>query len=185
MKEFIDNYIEKEIEKNEKSEKIISNNEYMLWLENFSSKHNNFCDDYWIKPNNNITEEDIQNVKNLSILFEAISNYANDNFIEPIYYSLGEYYYIKFNDTFYQIGIMTWEGTLFFCDKAKKCDKKYIDFSDIRNNKKGQNINLIKNKLMKLSELIVNMSEENVPLKAITATAEKTVQKVLNKRNYK
>lgn len=181
MNEFIEEYIKNEIEKNEKRKQILSNDEYMLWLDNFTQIHRSFCDDYWQEKSGAITEEDSKNVKKLYILFETVKSYAHDNFIEPTMFSLGEYYNVKFKDDIYQIGVMVWEGTLYFCDRLKECDKTIINFEEVKNNWKIQDINVIKDKLENLSATIVDISEE-VPLKAITETTNNTIKKILTKK---
>lgn len=182
MKEFIDNYIKEKIDKHNKTKKIVRNEEYMLWLESFTNQHSSFCDDFYQDANSSVNKNDVGNVKSLNILFTAVKNYADDNFIKPFVYSVGEYYNIKFNSNIYQIGILNWEGTLYFCDRTKNCDKGIIDFENIKNYKKNQNIDLIKMRLQMLSELIEIMSKEEIPLKAITDTTNNTIQKILNKK---
>lgn len=132
------------LERQEEKEKFIdelSNDSYISWLEEFTKKFSIFSDDDWLYNPNGISKSDLNNVYKLHLLFEIISNYAENKNIEGKPNAFGVNYTIKNNNIIYEIGIMVGQGTVFFCERFKENDCDYIDFNDIK-----EDIKLKKNK---------------------------------------
>lgn len=163
--------------KTSKISELISNNEYMLWLENFTNNKTVFCDDEWIYFPDKLSKQDNENVDKLNLLYYALERYASDNSINYSGDDYEMYYMIKFNNTGYKIGVSHGQGSRYFCERVGIDDfSKYISFKDLQNNIKRKQINL-----QGLSDLINYLYEENIPLDEISNTAEKTIQKIKHK----
>lgn len=138
-KEKMDNFIKKYIKgqeiRDEETNKLISNSEYMLWLENFTNNINKFCDDDWIYFPNELPEKDRENVYRFNLLFHALEKYVDDNsdsYVDLVY---ERYYLLKYNNIGYKIGISNVQGSRYFCIRETEIDLgNYIDFCELKNN---------------------------------------------------
>lgn len=140
MKEFRENfselYSEESNRRKNEAAKIISNTNYMKWLENFTKIHSYFTDDSWLYDHSAIGNTNYSNVIKLGYLFCAIENYANNNCIAPSLDGCNPYYIISFNNVAYAIGKIM--GTIFYC-KCKKGFWDAIPFDDIASDLKATN----------------------------------------------
>ena len=130
------------------SKELISNEDYISWLEKFTIEHPYFDDEYWQYFPEEITDNDLKNVQNLNLFFQAIEHYAQKNYIFPNTDNSEFFYSIKHNKIGYEIGLIPGQGTVFFCQKTK-ARKSFIDFKNILNKKQK---NYSKIKLLKLSK---------------------------------
>ena len=176
---FLMDYFEKLKISDEKRKEIFSNTDYMMWLENFTTYHPSFSDDNWLYFPEKISKEDNEKVNNLSLLYEGIEIYAKKNYIYPTECDFGGYYRIKLDNVGYEIGKLVGQGTLFFCD-AKPLNKnlEYIDFYDIMNDKKKDGVDVITEQLKNLSNGVLELYKQGVPLAAIIETLDTTLTKV-------
>ena len=164
----------------EKINKILSNEDYINWLEKFTLNTPRFYCDSCFSPSINSLDNISQNIQDISLLYNAIKNYANDNYIAPIPTVCGDYYSIKHNNVGYQIGIMTGPETIYYCMRTEE-EKNYIPFKDIQNNIKTPTAILINNKMEELTKLISSMIDNDISYDIILGETEKTLQKVLGK----
>ena len=154
----------------------MSNNEYISWLEKFTEKYSRFSDDSFSVKDKKITSTDLENSQNLSLLYEGIHNYAKENYIYAKQsYDFDNYYLIKYNNIGYKIGVMTGQGTYFFCERINEVTDEYIDFNDILLNKKQENTDYYNRRLLQLSSIISYYYEQGIPLKAIEKTIDDTL----------
>ena len=110
------------------------------------------------------------------MLYEIIEEYATKNYIYPIKFGWVYYYNIKFNNNGFQIGIISGQGTRTVCAKAKVNEKQdFIDFIDIINDKKRDNVEIIETKLEELSNYVVSLYESGIPKEAIKKTLESLI----------
>lgn len=129
-----------DFEKREKEKETIYNNyDYINWLDNFTSKHNNFYQDSFLY-NEDISQDDKKNVEKLDYLFECIDNYASNNDILPVYYddiNFGNVNYrFKYNNKYYEIGVMIGQGSSISLKTIDYNNEyNFIDFKDIVNSK--------------------------------------------------
>ena len=185
-KENIIKYLEK-LEKGILREKeIISNTDYIVWLEKFTSEHPYFMGGDWLYQSNKISKEDYQHVLELTHLYMGIDKYANKNYLYPTLESYTSCYLIKFNETYFEIGIFYGQGTSAFCNRIKEVEKdeKFIDFNDVINNKEQASNKEIKKKLEMLSNFIETLTSENIPLEAIFETTNTTIEKLKKQQEY-
>jgi len=167
----------KEWEDNAKE--LVSNTEYITWLNNFTKEHLSFSDDDWLYCPEKISTKDNKFVKQLYLLYQGIKTYAIKNYIYPIKCDSGEFYKIQYDGIGYEIGRLVGQGTLLFCRRVKiENDKEFIDFNYIMNNKEQDNVKDIKAKLEYLSKAVISAHECGVPIDAIWAMLGDTVNKI-------
>ena len=178
---FISGYIESLKISEEKRKEILSDTNYLKWLEGFTIEHQSFSDNDWIYFSEKISKEDNENIKNLHLLFEGIELYAKKNYIYPTRSDLGVYYNIKLDNIGYEIGMLVGQGTLFFCNrKSLNKDLIYIDFNDILNDKKNSNVDGITQQLKELSNKILELYKNGIPLDALIETLDSSLLEIKN-----
>lgn len=179
MKKWLEEYTRKENIKNKKIEEMLSNTDYLKWLENFTITHSSFTDDDWLYFPEKLKEDDRNQVERLHLMYSGIEKYASENYIYPIACDFGNFYKIRLGNTGFDIGRLDGQGTLFFCNRVEvENEKNFIDFNNIMNNKKGDNVCVIKNNLKELSNIIVSLYESGVPIQAIVKTLDNTLDDI-------
>ena len=125
-----------------------------------------------------LSDEDIQKAGNLNNLYGGISKYAKENLISPEKIENGNYYLVKYNNEYYEIGMALEVNLVFFCHK---CDfdkeKFYIDYMNVVNNKELPDTISLKTSLDSLLDNIEYLLECGVP----SETIKDSVNEVLNK----
>lgn len=178
-KKWVEEYIAKENDRNTKIQKMLSNTDYIKWLEIFTTEYSCFNDNDWLYFPERLSKTDLEQVNNLHLMYSGIERYASENYIYPTVCDFGNFYKIKLENTGFEIGMLTGQGTLFFCNRVEiENEKDFIDFNDIINNKKRDNTTTIKNKLNELSNLVVSLHKSGVPLEAIMFTLDNTLKEI-------
>lgn len=143
IKEIIDKTAKRLKEENEMQEHLLSNDDYLIWLDIFTKSHGNFTTDEWDYNVNDINKDDMNKLKLFKYLFEGIKEYAMENAIRPIregsFYS--EMYKLHYNNNYYLIGLVVGQGSYYFCQR-KEYIVDSINYDDIM--KKTNNVKLIK-----------------------------------------
>lgn len=169
-----------DVAKNEKINRILNDEEYINWLANFTLDVPKFYCDSW-----GCSNQVIHNIQDISILYEIIQNFANENYIEPTLTACGNYYSLKHNNAGYNIGVMKGPETIYYCTRVKNAEN-YIYFKDIQNNTKTSTALIVDTKTEELTKLINDMVESNISDQVILEVTKKSLQKVLkNKKNLK
>ena len=161
--------------KKKKIDKLLNDKEYIKWLEEFTLENPKFYCDSWI-----FSGKTRENIQDISLLYEAIQNYANENYISPILTNCGNYYSFKHNNIGYHIGIMMGPETIYYCEKTND-NENYINFVDIQKNTKTSEKLMIDNKMKELTQIINDMIDNNISNDIILEVTEKTLQKTLKK----
>lgn len=161
--------------KKERINKILNSDEYINWLEQFTLEHTKFYNDSFFSSN-----QQNQNIQDISLLYEIIENYAKDNYIATIPTVCGNYYEICHNNIDYQIGIMFGPETIYYCTRTNKT-QNHISFRNIQTNAKTHTATLINTKMEDLTQLLNDMIDNNINSDIILSATEKTIQKVLKK----
>ena len=177
-------FIERKQKEDQQKNAILSNTDYIIWLEKFTTKYPDFNNEIFYYQKEKLSKEDIKNGEMLPIFYDAIENYAEQNRIEPINVSgnfQDEYYQLKFQGVGFHIGCMCGQGTLYYVEK-KTPTTNFIDFEDILISKRKTFRNQVSNNLEKLTKLIHEIAD-STPLDEISKTTENTIQKILQKRN--
>lgn len=168
------------IEKNN----IIVNDDYIKWLEKFTS-NGRFTDNDWLYFPEKMSNEDKENIDKLQLFYEIIKEFAEKSHIYPKSSgnNYNEYYFVIYNNTVFKIGYIAGQGTVFFCDKLKIIDendlKNCIKFEDIKYNK-IKDVSLIEDKLSALSEYIYSIVGI-VPIEDIESLTNNIIKEVKSK----
>lgn len=177
--EFTNDYVERLKYSNAKIKELLSNTNYLKWLERFTIEHSFFTINDWIYLPDAISKDDSEQVDNLCYLYDGIKRYAIKNYVYPIKYGSGGYYRIKLDNIGYEIGMFVGQGTSFFCARvALDNDLDYIDFNDIMNNKMLDNVDFIKQKLDNFSNMVLELYEKGIPVDAIVNTFDNTLTRI-------
>lgn len=176
------NQLDEEFEKEKsKKDEIMSNTDYICWLETFTKIYPYFAEDDWAYSSNEISKEDKKNVEALEHMYFGVKSYAIKNSISFNRADCLEYYLIKYNNIGYEIGEMEFQGGNFYCQRVeiqKGTEDEFIDFVDIIKNKKQGNVEQINKQLNELSKFIENLVNEDVPVEAIQETVDKVLKKL-------
>ena len=146
MNKITERLIEKEKTLKKRKEKILENEEYINWLEEYTESKDIFTND----------EARDENVESLEALYLIIEKYAEDNYIFPSKNTFGYYYTVKYNNMNYNIGYIAGQEVYFYCERTN--EEATINFKDILEGKKQLSTELIKLKLNKLNLLINELS---------------------------
>ena len=152
IKKWAEEYLAKENARNIKMQEMLSNTDYIKWLDKFTIEHSSFSDDDWLYFPEKISKEDLEKVNNLHLMYRGIEKYASENYICPTDCDFGNFYKIKLENTGFEIGILIGQGTLFFCNRVQiENQKDFIDFNDILNNKTDDSLTTTKNTLNEIN----------------------------------
>lgn len=161
--------------KNERIKKILNNDEYIHWLEQFTLKHPKFYNDSCLD-----FKQSNQNIQDISLLYAIIENYAKENYITVIPNVCGNYYVINHNNVNYEIGIMIGPETIYYCKRTNN-NENCINFTDIQNNTPTSKKLIIDSKIKELTQIINDMVENHIDDHVILEVTEKAMQKTLRK----
>lgn len=166
------NYKDKETINRKRKEKILENEEYIKWLEEYVKNKNNFTSD----------SSNEENVESLESLYLVIEEYAEENYIYPVEDIFGYHYTISYNKNNYNIGYMTGPETFFYCEKTT--NESMIEFKDILTRKNNIKTELLKYKLKTL-ELLINELMLVLPEETIKKETNKIILKRKNSKGRK
>ena len=125
------------IERKKATEAIVSNDEYINWLDVFTAKEKGFNDCDWVYEPESIGLEDLKKIKKLSLLLDVISDYADKNNIKIEPCGSGYYYHVKYNNFMFRLGVFVGQGGYCFCERINNENLDYIDFNDVMNSYKA------------------------------------------------
>ena len=80
-------------DQNAKMQKILSNTDYIKWLDRFTIEHSSFFDKDWLHSPEKISKEDLERVNNLHLMYRGIDTYANKNYIYPTSCNFGKHWF--------------------------------------------------------------------------------------------
>jgi len=108
------------LQKQNKIKELVSNKNYILWLEEFTKSYPKFCDDDWLYKSDELSDRDTQMISYLGYFYECINQYAEKNYLSAYSDNIPFYncfYHIKFNAILYKIGIVSGQGTYYYCQR--------------------------------------------------------------------
>lgn len=192
----LNHYIDEENEKIKKAKDLVSNTDYITWLNSLGSGDDleifinanveMFRVDKCIYPQNKISDIDKEQIHNLYLFYMGIATYAHENYIYPIASDSLESYKIRLDDIGYKIGMQFGMNTSFLCKRIPvENENEFIDFKDVLNDKKRDDIEHISTSLNSLSNAVLSTYESGVPLEAIINTLEGTLMNIKDKEHPK
>ncbi|MBQ6135620.1 MAG: hypothetical protein IJI60_04830 [Bacilli bacterium] len=130
-KEKILKFIEEQKSHEARIQGMVSNTDYVDWLDQFTLQNPIFSENDWIFSDT-LSIEDKKNVQDLFLFFRAIDSYAKRNYIAPSVVDNRIGYTLHKDDFFFQIGYHLEEDNLFFCERLAPV-KGSIDFYQVMN----------------------------------------------------
>ncbi len=176
-KKFIQEFINRMLEDEERSKAAVSNTDYVLWLEKFTESYPGFVDDQWQYSPNELSKEDSEKVDMLQYFLSGIRYYAYDNYIPMEGEDLYDYhFFFKFNGIGYEIGSVSGQGTYTYCHREEiSPDKHFIEFEDIMTNKVQDNVAAIKENLEVLNSVVRGLLALGAPEDRILSCVTKVL----------
>ena len=188
--EEIDRLLEEYMEMQEKIEELISDSQYIEWLDYFTKEHISIDDESWISRYRSLDDNNRNQVENLYFFYIGIRQYAKFNNIKS---SSLRSYYIRFNDFYFNIGRSHGEfametyvsrhkpykpGLFEDNDLSEKYKQQFIDFNEIINNFGQYKSDLVSKQLCILSSLAKAIHKNGVPVESIIGTVNSTLTSV-------
>lgn len=161
--------VERIIERIEKEKKLVSNYDYISWLEKFTLKHESFDDGTWLYTPEEISKEDLANVEDLCAFFAGIRSYYDKYYIntESSERFVQGCVHIKHHNAGYEIGLVVGQGVYVYVTREEPASDA-IDFCHVVNNTKPENFETKKKLLKKLDFKICEAKDIGIPEKCIT-----------------
>ena len=185
-KKIIEEVVEKENQKNERIRVLMSSTDYIKWLIAFTKDKEVFFDDEWDYSSEKLSNANQEKVDDLALFFEGIYHYTKANYIYSSSRPFGECYQIKMDDNGFEIGYLTGQGTKFYCKKISlEEEKNVIDFMDIVNDKKQDNVEYIEKNLEDLSKLFIDLYNNGIPIEAMVETINRAIRHINRKEQDK
>ena len=127
-------YWENMRKRNVDKKELISNNNFILWLEQFTLRYNAFTDDDWLYKPDELSEVDTRNVGKLGLFFEAMSDYCHKYYINIDSNEMyeDECINIRHNGIGYQLGLVVGQGAYIYVNR-KTPEDNAIEVMDIVN----------------------------------------------------
>ncbi len=144
--------------------------EYICWLQHFTDKFPEFSSNAWQYFATPIQVSDMRNVKDLEFFHEGIGLYAFNNYIYPVLQDNKYFFRISYNNVGYEIGqkFVNNGPRQIYCKRVELTDtEEFIPFEDIMTNTPQENVPNIEEQLGKLSSVISETLNNQVPAEAI------------------
>lgn len=156
-----------------------TNDRYINWLENFTIKTGGFDTLALVYNADKYNYRDKENIEDLEILYEAISEFAEQNYIQPFQTEFGNFYSIKHNNSGFYIGIDGGQGVSFYCTRLDGVEENALDYYDIVHNVKLPDTFRKEQKLEQLASIIDELlNEDNMPIEVIENKTNEAFQKI-------
>lgn len=170
------------LEKNEMEnvkEKILQNDDYMKWLEKFTNRYPSFYENDLSGRGCN----DIQNRRNLDLLFEVVDEYAEANYFYPKTTRQGIHFHIKYNGVGYKIGFAS-KNAKFYCERTEPMEDA-IDFHYIQKNTTHPHAYFVESELYHIADSIKKLMVLGLEPENIEKLLEKRVDKCKKEKQNK
>ena len=170
MKNKYEKYI-KDLKKSIKEEE-----DYILWLDEYTKKNPEFTDYGWKFYSGKTTKEDESNISKIWILYDIVEEYALGNNILPISTENSEQYNVKYNDAYFRIAkTETEDGHYYYCSRVTDNDEdEFIDYKKVMEEELTDNVPHVFDRLN-------NEIENLVQLGISKALIEKSTIKILKR----
>ena len=179
------NKLIEEAKRKESIKKDMKNSpKYIDWLINFTKENPIFSDDDWNYHEEDLSKEDYQRVRDLSLLFAVVDDFANRNYLSSEADEWGESYNINKDDVYLTIGFNAGQGTSFYCERTEPKNGS-INFYSIMNKNLPMRTEFVDTKLKELSdELKTLMVQLNVPVSSVEEMVSYTQKEAEKEKRY-
>ena len=155
---------------------MMSNTAYIAWLIYFTQDKSSFSDEdlFYLKKDDPSKDY----LKHFDLFYKGIEKYAKDNYIYSEFAEYGSFYRIKYDDVGFEIGILREQGIEYFCKRISLNTGKFIDFRDILNRKKQDNVLYIREKLFVFEDMIKAFYMSGVPVEVLVETFNNVISDI-------
>ena len=155
------------------------NDDYINWLEKFTSINGGFDTMLLIYNADKYSDFDRENIENIETLYEVIVEFAEKNYITPISTELGNYYSVKHDDNGFYIGADWGQGVSFYCTRLDEVEEDAINYKDAVKNIKLPDTMRKEQRLEELSLMIDRLfNDDNIPIEVIESKTNEAFQKI-------
>ncbi len=122
-------YKEEALERQLIEEEIMSNDNYLNWLEGFTRTRLEFqSDSYYLE----YSPTDQQGVNQLGYLYRGINKYARENGVYPVLHTQGSFYSLEHNGVGFEIGTKVCNGIIsYYCKRTGRIDDNCISSAEV------------------------------------------------------
>lgn len=174
------NYCKKLEQNEEEKQNILSSNEYMEWLCEFSLRYQTFNSQQFLYKNSKkVSVKDYRLVNCLNSLYSILEDYANNNYIIGSIYDGNICYFLEYKGIIFRIGkIIKDSDILFSCTRIKEIEDDIVllRFDDIKEVKDKLYTSGMKSKLKELADYINNLRKMGISDNAIRETTERVLK---------
>lgn len=170
--------VERIIERLEKEKRLVSNYEYISWLENFTSLHESFNDSTWLYFPEKISNEDSEKLDDLTAFFEGIKRYCDKYYIntEGEGDFAQECIHIKHNNIGYEISLVVGQGAL-ICVSREEPIENAVNFNDIISDSVPDDFEIKENLLKTFECVLCNVKGLGISKEVVNDIVEKHFSK--------
>lgn len=153
---------------------LISDDEYISWLENFTSIYEKFTDETWLYNPEELLELNYKNVSKMGLFFEALSDYCRKYYINmncdegPAF----ERIIIKHKDVGYEFGLIVGQGAIVYVERQAPKDDA-IEFNYVLNDIAPEDFEAKRDLVSKFEQIVSEMKALNIPKSVILEVVEK------------
>ena len=122
-------YKKEALERDQIEEEIMSNDNYLNWLEGFTRTRLEFqSDSYYLE----YSPSDQVGVNQLGYLYRGVNKYARGNGVYPVLDKNGSFYSLEHNGVGFEIGTRVCNGiTSYYCKRTNRVLENFISSADI------------------------------------------------------
>lgn len=130
---------------NSEIEKILENDNYINWLDNFSKDHKYFANNSWGELYLGLPKSDINNASDISLFYTMLSEYCYSFKFAGYIDARGNdvKFPLKHDDNYYLIG-MSSDMQANYCLRLKTGDDSFVDYEDMKKYYTNNNIKTLK-----------------------------------------
>lgn len=168
--EFFEKMKRRELEKKE----ILSNHNYILWLEKFTLQYDSFSDHAWTYNPEEISDADRHNVDKLEFFFDILSEYCHKYYIDIACKDtyVVESINIKHNGIGYQFGLVVGQGGYVYVKRGTPEDGA-IKFDDVLNDIMPEDFEPKKALLSEFKRIVTELKANNIPTSVLLGIVSK------------
>lgn len=155
---------------------LISNYDYINWIENFTVEYPAFSSDSWLYFPEQISLEDYTKVEKLDSFFSALLAYCDKYLINTSKDNLKVFeasrIHIKYNNIGYTLRLFIGQGSIVTIERSE-ITEDFIDFESIVNNVEPKEFKTKENLLKSLECVIKELKQLDISLDSIVSKIKK------------
>ena len=164
------------IDKINQQKELISNYDYINWIENFTLEYPCFSTDSWLYFPEQISLQDYTKVEKLDSFFSALLAYCDKYLINTSKDNLDAFeasrIHIKYNNVGYTLSLFIGQGSIVTIERSE-ITGDFIDFESIVNNVEPKEFKTKESLLNSLESVIKELKQLDMSLDSIVSKIKK------------